>query len=145
MYRLPVSLEVLIAHPGGPFWRNRDQGVWSIPKGLVLPGEDVLVGARREFQEETGLSLPENGFVPLGSVVQRGGKTVHAWAIEGDADLDTLASNTFTMDWPPGSGRQIEFPEMDRYLWATPELARDKLNRAQGAFVDRLTTDIIYL
>lgn len=141
MYRTTLSLEILIAHPGGPYWRNRDRAAWSIPKGLLLPGEEPLTGARREFQEETGLRLPDTGFLPLGFVVQSGGKIIYAWGIEGDADLDTLVSNTFTMEWPPGSGRRVEFPEMDRFLWAGPDIARSKLNRAQRAFVDRLAAD----
>jgi predicted NUDIX family NTP pyrophosphohydrolase len=141
MYRQSASLKVLIAHPGGPFWQNRDGGAWSIPKGLLEPGEDPLTGAKREFREETGLRPPEDGYIPLGSIVQRSGKTVHAWGIGGDADTDLLVSNSFTMEWPPGSGRRAEFPEMDRFLWATPELADIKLNPAQRAFVFRLVAD----
>ena len=142
MYRRTRTLEVMIAHPGGPFWQNRDRGAWSIPKGLLHPGERPFDGARREFAEETGLHLPEAGFVPLGSVRQGSGKVVHAWAIEGDADTDQLVSNSFTMEWPPGSGRSAEFPELDRFIWATPDVARAKLNRAQRAFVSRLVADI---
>jgi predicted NUDIX family NTP pyrophosphohydrolase len=138
MYRRHGTLEVLIAHPGGPYWRKRDHGAWSIPKGLLLPNESPLEAALREFAEETGLRLPDTGFTSLGTVVQGSGKTVHAWAIEGDADVDALVSNTFTMEWPPGSGSQADFPEMDRFMWAAPDTARVKLNRAQSAFVSRL-------
>ena len=95
MYRRHGTLEVLIAHPGGPYWRKRDHGAWSIPKGLLLPNESPLEAALREFAEETGLRLPDTGFTSLGTVVQGSGKTVHAWAIEGDADVDALVSNTF--------------------------------------------------
>lgn len=138
LYRLRPHLEMLIVHPGGPFWANRDEGAWSIPKGLLDAGEDPLRGARREFEEETGLPTPETGYLSLGRVEQRGGKTVYAWAVEGDADADRLKSNTFAMEWPPGSERRAVFPEVDRYLWASPETARRKLNPAQTAFVDRL-------
>lgn len=138
LYRVGPGLEVLIAHPGGPFWRNRDEGAWSIPKGVIRPGEEPLAAGRREFMEETGLIVPHDGYIELGDVRQRGGKTVFAWAIKGDADPEELASNTFSMEWPPGSGRVSEYPEMDRFLWAMPAFARRKLNRAQGAFVDRL-------
>ena len=138
LFRLRADLEVLIAHPGGPFWRSRDRGAWSIPKGLLRPGEAAIGAARREFEEETGLSAPATGLVALGSIKQLSGKTVHAWAYEGDADAGALVSNTFTMEWPHGSGKIEEFPEMDRFLWASPTTARSKLNRAQGPFVDRL-------
>lgn len=142
MYRTTRSLEVLVAHPGGPYWRNRDNGVWSIPKGLLRPGEAPLSAARREFEEETGLLLPDNGFSPLGSVVLRSGKTVYAWSFEGDAEPEDLVSNTFKMEWPPGSGQEVEFPEMDRFMWADPDLAMIKLNKGQRAFITRLVADI---
>ena len=141
LFRRAPELEVLIAHPGGPFWSNRDAGAWSIPKGLVRPDEGLLAGAVREFEEETGLRLPPAGFEPLGSIVQRSGKVIHAWAIEGDADPDTLESNTFTMNWPPGTGRIAQFPEMDRFMWATVEATLSKLNKAQIPFVLRLAAD----
>ena len=130
-------LEVLLAHPGGPFWANRDAGAWSIPKGLAEPGEELLSAARREFAEETGLN-PDGPFVPLGDVRQKAGKVVHAWACEGDADPARLTSNTMQIEWPPGSGRRVEFPEVDRCAWFDPGAARVKLNPAQVAFVDRL-------
>jgi predicted NUDIX family NTP pyrophosphohydrolase len=134
-------VEVLIAHPGGPFWANKDAGAWTIPKGLVNPGEDLLTAARREFAEETGLQ-PEGPFLPLGSVRQKAGKTVHAWACEGDADPASLTSNTMVMEWPPQSGRRMEFPEVDRCEWFTPDEAREKLNPAQIEFLDRLQSAI---
>jgi predicted NUDIX family NTP pyrophosphohydrolase len=131
------ALEVLLAHPGGPFWAGRDAGAWTIPKGLVGPGEDLLDAARREFAEETGFA-PGGPFLPLGSVKQKAGKVVHAWACEGDLDPATAVSNTMSVEWPPGSGRRVEFPEVDRCAWFGPEEARAKANPAQAAFVDRL-------
>jgi predicted NUDIX family NTP pyrophosphohydrolase len=130
-------LEVLLAHPGGPFWANRDAGAWSLPKGLAEPGEDLLTAARREFSEETGLS-PDGPFLALGSIRQKSGKVVHAWACEGDADPAQLTSNTMSVEWPPGSGKRVEFPEIDRCAWFEPAEARAKLNPAQAEFVDRL-------
>jgi predicted NUDIX family NTP pyrophosphohydrolase len=130
-------LEVLLAHPGGPYWVNRDAGAWTIPKGAGNAGEELLVTARREFAEETGLR-PEGPFLPLGSVRQKAGKLVHAWACEGEADPSALVSNTMWAEWPPGSGRRVEFPEVDRCAWFSPEEARAKLNPAQAEFIDRL-------
>ncbi len=128
----------MLVHPGGPFFRNKDEGAWSIPKGEVAEGEDLLVTARREFAEELG-PRPEGLFLPLGEVRQRGGKIVHAWAIEGDHD-DTrpVSSNTFTIEWPPRSGRQQAFPEIDQARFFDPDTARVKINPAQVAFIDRL-------
>ena len=130
-------LEVLLAHPGGPFWANRDAGAWTVPKGLAEPGEDLLSAARREFAEETGLR-PDGPFLPLGDVRQKAGKVVHAWACEGAADPSQLTSNLMKVEWPPGSGKWIEFPEVDRCAWFDPVEARAKLNPAQVAFIDRL-------
>jgi predicted NUDIX family NTP pyrophosphohydrolase len=130
-------LEVLLAHPGGPFWANRDAGAWTIPKGAANAGEDLLATARREFGEETGLH-PEGPFLLLGSVRQKAGKVVHAWACEGDADPAALVSNTMWAEWPPGSGRRVEFPEVDRCEWFSAEEARAKLNPAQAEFVGRV-------
>ena len=135
--RLP-ELEVLIAHPGGPYWAKKDAGAWSLPKGLVEPGEDPLSTALREFVEETGQPLPEAQPVALGAVRLKSGKRVMAWALEGDCDPEALHSNRFELEWPPRSGRRQSFPEIDRLLWATPELASEKLNAAQVAFVERL-------
>lgn len=135
--RIGGRLEVLLAHPGGPFWAGRDAGAWTVPKGQVGAGEELLAAARREFAEETG-HAPGGPFVPLGSVRQKGGKVVHAWACEGDLDPRLATSNTTWLEWPPGSGRRVEFPEIDRCGWFAPDAARAKLNPAQVAFVDRL-------
>jgi predicted NUDIX family NTP pyrophosphohydrolase len=131
------AIEVLLAHPGGPFWRGRDAGAWTIPKGLVAPGEALLDAARRELREETGL-VPEGPFLPLGSIRQKAGKTVHAWACEGDADPATVTSNTTTIEWPRGSGRRITYPEVDRCAWFALDAARVKLNPAQSELLGRL-------
>src|SRR5262245_21481534 len=112
LYRRREQVEVLLVHPGGPFFRNRDDGWWTVPKGLADPGEDALEAARREFGEETGCALPEGAaYVDLGSIEQKGGKVVRAWAVEGDCDPATLSSNTFELEWPPRSGRKRAFPE----------------------------------
>ena len=131
------GVEVLIAHPGGPYWARKDNGAWSIPKGIVEIGEDPKVTARREFIEEIGPDPGEPG-LELGHVKMRGGKTVVAWAIEGDFDPADLDSNEIEIEYPWRSGRKIQFPEIDRVMWAAPQVARKKLNPAQGAFVDRL-------
>jgi predicted NUDIX family NTP pyrophosphohydrolase len=138
LYRISRgSVEVLLAHPGGPFFRNKDEGAWSIPKGEVAPDEDALAAARREFAEETGLE-PPGPFVPLTPVKQPGGKTVHAWACAGDCDPAALVSNTFTIEWPPRSGRQQEFPEIDRCEFFALNTARQKINPAQARLIDEL-------
>ena len=134
-------LEVLLAHPGGPFWARRDAGAWSIPKGLVEAGEEPLAAARREFEEETGVQ-PNGPFRPLGQVTQAGGKEVHAWGCEGDADVESVRSNEVRVEWPRGSGRWQTFPEVDRCAWFDLETAREKVNPAQAAFLDRLETDV---
>lgn len=131
------TLEVFLAHPGGPFWAKRDQGAWTVPKGVINDGEDPLAAAQREFQEETGI-VPNAPFLPLGSVRQRAGKTVHAWAWEGDADASSITSNTMRCEWPRGSGRYVVVPEIDRCEWFDPETARRKINPAQAEFIDRL-------
>lgn len=131
------GLEVFLAHPGGPFWRQRDAGAWTIPKGVVNEGEELLAAAQREFQEETGI-VPRAPFLPLGSVRQRSGKQVHAWAWEGDAEPDRVTSNESRTEWPRGSGRWIVYPEVDRCAWFDTETARVKLNAAQAELVDRL-------
>ena len=131
MYRTAANrLEVLLVHPGGPFFRNKDDGVWSIPKGEPGPGEDLLLTAQREFGEETGLK-PAGPFVPLKPVKQKGGKVVHAWAFEGDCDPAAIQSNTFTMEWPPKSGQQMQFPEVDRADFFDMGTATQKINPAQ--------------
>jgi len=135
--RAAGGVEVFLAHPGGPFWKNKDAGAWTIPKGLVEEGEDPLDAARREFQEETGIR-PEGTFLPLGAIRQKAGKTVHAWAWEGDADPSTVTSNEVRTEWPRGSGKWLVFPEVDRCAWFDPEAAREKLNPAQADLIARL-------
>ncbi|HZW11408.1 MAG TPA: NUDIX domain-containing protein [Phycisphaerales bacterium] len=130
-------LEVLLAHPGGPYWAMRDDGAWSIPKGELMAGEDPLAAARREFREETGFE-PAQGCIPLGSIRQRGGKVVHAWAVEQDLDPSGFRSDTFTLEWPPRSGRRGAFPEIDRLEWFPIEVARSKILPAQAALLDQL-------
>jgi predicted NUDIX family NTP pyrophosphohydrolase len=130
-------LEVLLAHPGGPFWRNRDDGAWTIPKGLVDTNESAEDAARREFREELGIECA-GALVALGSVRQRSGKTVEAFAAEGDFETAALASNTFELEWPPRSGRTATFPEIDRAEWMTLPLARVKMLEAQRTLLDRL-------
>jgi predicted NUDIX family NTP pyrophosphohydrolase len=131
--------EVLLVHPGGPFWANKDEGAWSIPKGEYDDGEDAQVAARREFHEETGTELPPGALADLGSVRQKSGKQVAAWAAEGDLDAAGVTSNTFELEWPPRSGQRQAFPEIDRAEWFGIDEAREKLNPAQTAFLDRLT------
>lgn len=135
--RTPAGLELFLAHPGGPFWKNRDTGAWTIPKGVAEPGEDLLEAARREFREETGLEA-RGPFIPLGNVRQKAGKVVCAWAWEGDADPGRVTSNTMKTEWPRGSGRWLTFPEVDRCAWFSAGRAREKLNPAQAELVDRL-------
>jgi predicted NUDIX family NTP pyrophosphohydrolase len=131
-------IEVLLGHMGGPFWARKDAGAWTIPKGEHEPDEDPLGAARREFEEETGVPLPVPDVVDLGEVRQSGGKVVRAWAVEGDLDASTLESNTFTMEWPRGSGEMATFPELDRFEWFDLETARSKIIVAQREFLDRL-------
>lgn len=131
------TLEVLLAHPGGPLWARKDEGAWTIPKGLVEPGADLLATAQREFTEETGF-VADGPFVPLAAVRQTSGKIVHAFACRGDFDAAKLISNTFEIEWPPRSGSRREFPEVDRAEWFAPATARRKVLVAQAAFVDRL-------
>ena len=135
--RGPGGLEVFLAHPGGPFWADKDAGAWTVPKGLVEPGEDPLAAACREFEEETGVR-PRGPYLPLGSVRQKAGKVIHAWAWEGDADPAGVTSNPTRVEWPRGSGRWLTFPEVDRCGWFAPPAAREKLNPAQAEFIDRL-------
>ena len=139
LYRLTSDApEVLLVHPGGPFWARKDLGVWSIPKGEYEEGEDPLACALREFEEETGTALPTSRLVDLGEVRQKSGKLVTGWAAEGDLDADAVRSNTFTIEWPARSGRTAEFPEIDRAEWFGVDAAREKLNPAQAEFLDRL-------
>ncbi len=136
------ELEVFLVHPGGPFWSKKDLGAWSIPKGEYLEGEEPLEAAIREFEEETGFS-PKGTFAGLGDLKQPGGKIVTAWAFEGDCDPAKLKSNTFLMEWPPRSGRQIEVPEVDRGCWYSIEDARRRLLPGQRAFLDRLLETVL--
>jgi predicted NUDIX family NTP pyrophosphohydrolase len=139
LYRLSGGApEVLLVHPGGPFWARRDAGAWSVPKGEYEDADDPLAAARREFEEETGTALETGELLELGDVKQKNGKVVSAWAAEGDLDPDAVHSNTFTMEWPPRSGRTAEFPEIDRAGWFGMDEAREKLNPAQAEFLDRL-------
>ncbi|MEN6458223.1 MAG: NUDIX domain-containing protein [Thermoguttaceae bacterium] len=139
MYRVKDgAIQVLLAHPGGPFFVNKDNGAWSIPKGEPDADEDLFVTAQREFEEETGLK-PTGPFIPLQPITQKGGKVVHAWAFEGDCDSTTIKSNTFTMEWPPHSGREMEFPEIDRAEFFDLATARTKIKAGQEALIEELT------
>ena len=138
--RRTPELEVFLVHPGGPFWRRKDMGAWSVPKGEVLPGEEPLAAARREFEEETGI-VPQGPFVSLGEARQSGGKIVTAWAFERDC-LPAIRSNTFSMEWPPKSGRVQEFPEVDRGEWFSLSEARGRLLSGQVVFLDRLVSQL---
>ncbi|MGD0385036.1 MAG: NUDIX domain-containing protein [Solirubrobacteraceae bacterium] len=148
LFRRPADLarepEILLGHPGGPFFARRDEGCWSIPKGEPdQVEEDLLAVARREFAEEVGRPAPTcqpdgSPPIPLGTIVQKGGKVVHAWAIEGDLDPATAQSNTFELEWPPRSGRRESFPELDRVAWFEPEEARRRVKPTQIPFIDRL-------
>jgi predicted NUDIX family NTP pyrophosphohydrolase len=132
-------LEVFLVHPGGPFWKNKDLGAWSIPKGEYEVGEDPRTAAQREFEEETGHALPEGELVPLSEIKQPSGKLVRAWAIEGDCSVD-IRSNMFSLEWPPRSGKTEEFPEVDRAGWFEIADARAKLLLGQHGFLDQLAT-----
>lgn len=135
--RAAEAIEVLLAHPGGPYWANKDQGAWAIPKGEAMPGEDLLACARRELAEETGLVV-SGPFIELGHVRQKSGKEIHAWGAEGDGDPSAMRSNTFTMEWPPRSGRSAVFPEMDRCAWFDLAEAHRRILPAQADFLERL-------
>ncbi|MDP9484008.1 MAG: NUDIX domain-containing protein [Chloroflexota bacterium] len=139
LFRRPgTGLEVLLAHPGGPLFRSRDAGHWSIPKGEPDENEPLLETARREFAEETGHPVPDGPALPLGSIVQKGGKVVHAWAVEGDLDPALARSLPFDLEWPPRSGVVQAFPEIDRVEWFDPDEARRRIKPAQAALLDRL-------
>lgn len=138
MYRLTGrTLEVLLVHPGGPFWTRKDLGSWFVPKGELGSNEDPLTAAQREFKEETGIDVA-GPFMPLGEAKHKSGKTVVAWAIEGDWDTSRLQSNTFTMEWPPRSGQQRQFPEIDRAEFFPLAQARLKIHEAESVFLDRV-------
>ena len=131
------GIEVLLVHPGGPIWSKKDVGAWSIPKGEFEPDEDPEAAARREFAEELGVDV-RGALTSLGSIRQKNGKQVFAWAVEGDFECADIRSNTFRLEWPPKSGRYQEFPEVDRAEWFTPDVARMKMHAGQGQLVDRL-------
>lgn len=135
------TLEVLLGHPGGPYWTSKEEGAWSIPKGGILPGEDPLDGAIREFTEETGFA-PEAPFIALGTITQRSGKVVHAWAFEGDCEPAQLTSISTQTEWPPRSGRMIDIPELDRVAFFELSKARRAINVAQAELLDRLVTKL---
>jgi predicted NUDIX family NTP pyrophosphohydrolase len=136
------SVRVLLAHMGGPLWARRTDGSWTVPKGEPDPGEDLESTARREFAEELGLPVPTGPLLPLGEVVQKNGKVVSAWALEGDLDVDDVVPGTFEMEWPRGTGRIGVFPEVDRAAWFTPDECRGPLVHAQLTFVDRLVAHL---
>jgi predicted NUDIX family NTP pyrophosphohydrolase len=138
--RGPAGVEVFLAHPGGPYYARKDAGIWTIPKGMpdAEEGDDLLAAARREFCEETGLPCPNGPFHDLGTITQKGGKVVHAWACAGNADPDHVRSNTTHIEWPPRSGTRIEIPEIDRCAWFDVETARTKIKDTQVALLDRL-------
>jgi len=139
LYRLTDgSPEVLLVHPGGPYWAKKDAGAWSIPKGEHDDDEEARACALREFEEETGTALPARALADLGTVRLKSGKLVAAWAIKGDLDAEAITSNAFELEWPPRSGQIRTFPEVDRAGWFGLDAAREKLNPAQGAFLDRL-------
>jgi predicted NUDIX family NTP pyrophosphohydrolase len=143
LYRIRhAAIEVLLVHPGGPYWKTKDDGVWSIPKGELSPAEDSLVAARREFFEETGVAI-EGYFRALKPIRQSGGKIVRAWAVEGDLDPTTLVSNTFEIEWPPRSGRLQSFPEVDRAAWFSLPEATRKILRGQVPLLEELAQMLV--
>jgi predicted NUDIX family NTP pyrophosphohydrolase len=135
--RRPAGAQVLLVHPGGPFWANKDDGAWSMPKGLAEQGEDALAAAKREFYEETGLEV-DGEFIELGSHKQKSGKTILAWGHEGDFEPASLKSNSFSMEWPPRSGKTAEFPEVDRADWFALDEALVKVTTGQSAIIRAL-------
>ena len=142
MYRFRDKiLEVFLVHPGGPFWAKKDHGSWSIPKGEYVPPENSLEAAKREFMEETGY-IAQGNFIELKPVKQQNNKVVTAWAFEGDCNPENMRSNTFRLEWPPGSGKMKEFPEVDRAAWFDIETARTKIIHAQAAFLDELRANM---
>jgi predicted NUDIX family NTP pyrophosphohydrolase len=130
-------LEVFLVHPGGPYFKNKDDGCWSIPKGEFLSNEEALTAAKREFEEETGQHI-DGKFIELGTIQQKNGKMVHAWALEGDINHETIFSNTCEIEWPPRTGKKLTIPEIDRAAWFNPSIAKQKINPAQAELVDRL-------
>jgi predicted NUDIX family NTP pyrophosphohydrolase len=137
LFRRKLEVQVFLVHPGGPFWSKKDEGVWSIPKGEIEEGEELLKVALREFSEETGQKI-SGDFIPLEQVKQRSGKIVFAWAVEGDADENNINSNTFEIEWPPKSGKMASFPEVDKAAWFSIDVARKKINPGQATLLDQL-------
>jgi len=133
------AVEVFLVHPGGPFWAKKDDGAWSVPKGEYTAEEDPLEAAKREFKEETGFTPPAGKFIPLQPIKQPSGKVVSVWAVEGDFDAGKINSNLFSMEWPPKSGKQQEFPEVDRAEWFKLDEARNKILKGQTGFLDELS------
>ena len=143
VYRvLPASLEVLLVHPGGPFWAKKDDGAWFIPKGEVEPGEEPWLTAQREFREELGMAPPSGEPRALGTVKNKGGKLIHAWALVGDLDLSGFVSNSFDLEWPPRSGKMRSFPEVDRAQYFAVELAVHKMHPAELPLIERLLREL---
>jgi predicted NUDIX family NTP pyrophosphohydrolase len=136
--RVPASLEVLLVHPGGPFWARKDDGAWFIPKGEIKPDEQPLAAAHREFREEVGIAPPSGEPLELGTVKNKGGKVIHAWALPGDLDLTGFHSNSFELEWPPRSGQMRTFPEVDRARYCSVEEAALKMHPAELPLVERL-------
>ena len=142
LYRkLTTAVEVLLVHPGGPFWKNKDEGAWSIPKGEFEDDEDALHAAKREFKEETGIACT-GYFLPLIPVKLKSGKKVYAWALQKDIDASKITSNDFEMEWPPRSGKKQRFPEIDRAAWFTAAAAKKKINTSQVHFIDELISTL---
>jgi predicted NUDIX family NTP pyrophosphohydrolase len=138
LYQLKENeLQFFLVHPGGPFWKNKDDGAWSVPKGEFNEDEDALTAARREFEEETGKAI-DGHFIRLNPIKQKSGKTVQAWAVEGDIDEHRIISNTFMLEWPPKSGKMMMVPEIDKAAWFDTETAKQKINPAQAALIDEL-------
>jgi len=140
--RTPAGIEVLLAHPGGPIFARRDEGHWTIPKGEPDPDERLIDAARREFREETGMPPPDGQWIELGSIVQKGGKVVHGWAVEGELRPEDVVSETFELEWPPRSGRTEIHPEIDRVAWFDPAEARRRIKEAQIPLIDRLEASL---
>jgi predicted NUDIX family NTP pyrophosphohydrolase len=136
------NIEVLLGHPGGPFWKNKDAGAWSIPKGEYEPDEDPLVAARREFAEETGQAVPEGPLIDLGDMKRKDGKVIRIWAVEGEIDIQHIMSNTFEVEWPPKTGQMQSFPEIDRAAWYPLNAAPAKLHKGQDIFIERLADQL---
>jgi predicted NUDIX family NTP pyrophosphohydrolase len=140
--RRGTTVEILLGHPGGPFWARKDAGAWSVPKGEVEAGEGLFVAAKREFAEEIGQPAPEGTYIELGSFKRSGGKEIFAWAVEGNIAVSEVTSNMIQMEWPPKSGKQIEFPEIDRAAWVTLADAPQKMHKGQDIFVERLAESL---